>query len=368
MNNLEEKLRHELRHEANQARPGMITPLREPAPGRRGAIAGHDPIRLPDLLAPIAAALAVAVVVAGLAIVKRPDSETSRGPGTAQVSAARGGMPPFYVTLDSTRALVRASGNGRLISSVPLPRVPGRGSPLGERIAAAADGRTYVIVLGGHFFRLRLAPDGRPGQVRALPIPPLPGTGSVESIALTPDGRHIGLAIQLRGLTLNSPDRAEIAEVSVATGALRTWLPGSPGLSGQVSWASNTVLAYSWDSEAPQFTASVEQTALWLLDTHAPGSRLFLGRRVADSDDPKSSVILPGGRAAIFSATGISEISARTGAPRDIAGLPGEQDRECSVLSAAPAGVHVLLWCGKFGRIDNGVFTALPGSPAIAAW
>ncbi len=368
MNDLEAELRAELRSEAAQARPGMIAPLREPPLSRRGMMAGHRAFSLPGWSAPVAAALAVGLIVAGLAIVKRPDGEADRGNEAALVSAARGGMPPFYVTLNSKSVVARDSENGRLVGRVPLPRVPDGGSPRDWGIAAAADGVTYVIVLAGHFFRMRLASSGRPGQVRALPIAPLPARDTLESIALTPDGIHIGMAIQLPGTSFNGPDRAEIAVTPVATGTKRTWLPGDPGSSGQVSWANDTVLAYSWDSETRQFAANTRQTALWLLDTRAPGNRLFLGHRVADSDDPRSSVILPGGQAAIFSATGISEISVRTGVPRTIADLPGEQDSECSVLSAAPAGVHVLIRCGTFGRIDNGTFTALPGNPLIVAW
>lgn len=45
----------------------------------------------------------------------------------------------------------------------------------------------------------------------------------------------------------------------------------------------------------------------------------------------------------------------------------------CQVLSVAGDGDHVLVQALAFGRIDNGVFTALPGTPpgvapVFAAW
>jgi len=44
----------------------------------------------------------------------------------------------------------------------------------------------------------------------------------------------------------------------------------------------------------------------------------------------------------------------------------------CSVLTIDPTGTHVLAVSFQLGRIDNGVFTALPGAPVpeavAAAW
>jgi hypothetical protein len=39
-------------------------------------------------------------------------------------------------------------------------------------------------------------------------------------------------------------------------------------------------------------------------------------------------------------------------------------DQACNVLSLAPEGVHVLVACYAFGRLDGNVFTPLPGFPS----
>jgi hypothetical protein len=38
--------------------------------------------------------------------------------------------------------------------------------------------------------------------------------------------------------------------------------------------------------------------------------------------------------------------------------------QECNVLSLAPSGVHLLVACYAFGRLDGNVFTPLPGFPS----
>lgn len=76
------------------------------------------------------------------------------------------------------------------------------------------------------------------------------------------------------------------------------------------------------------------------------------------------------------------ELSARTGqllrvlhtvtVPDVIAGLngpvgqltTGQLDQGCNVLSLGPAGVHVLVDCFGFGRVDDRRFTPLPGFPS----
>lgn len=43
-------------------------------------------------------------------------------------------------------------------------------------------------------------------------------------------------------------------------------------------------------------------------------------------------------------------------------------DGGCAVLSVDPSGNHVLVQDFQFGRIDNGVFTALPGASTDATF
>jgi hypothetical protein len=41
--------------------------------------------------------------------------------------------------------------------------------------------------------------------------------------------------------------------------------------------------------------------------------------------------------------------------------LPGEG---CNVLSLGPVGIHLLVACPDFGRLDGSVFKPLPGFPS----
>ena len=45
----------------------------------------------------------------------------------------------------------------------------------------------------------------------------------------------------------------------------------------------------------------------------------------------------------------------------------GVADQSCNVLSLGPAGVHVLVACPGFGRLDGRRFTALPGFPSSSS-
>jgi hypothetical protein len=57
--------------------------------------------------------------------------------------------------------------------------------------------------------------------------------------------------------------------------------------------------------------------------------------------------------------------------------LPGKIDvagryiTSCALPSIDPTGNHLLVSCGKFGRLDHGRFTTLPGdalAEGAAAW
>ncbi len=73
----------------------------------------------------------------------------------------------------------------------------------------------------------------------------------------------------------------------------------------------------------------------------------------------------------------IVELSARTGrllrvlhtatvyrATPGNSGTVGQLDQNCNVLSLGPTGVHVLVACFAFGRLDGTRFTPLPGFPS----
>src|SRR5262249_11939628 len=138
----------------------------------------------------------------------------------------------------------------------------------------------------------------------------------------------------------------------------------------------------------------------WELDTAAPGHALLSGRRVVPAvtggDTVQDAQLTTAGTviaAVNYNGTahvgrgtvvgGIVELSARTGRPlRTLLaehaaysadpGGPGWYITSCLLAGADRTGDHLLVSCDRFGRLDRGRFTALPGaapqSAVAAAW
>ena len=194
------------------------------------------------MVAALAAAVTVVVTVA------RP----APGPGTVAspaglllaakvatappASAAAQGMPPFYVVADHNQptAYIRDSATGRLLSTV---RLPAGTDPKPTQVTAAGDDRTFVLALfslarGTRFYALRITDGGRSAGLTPLAIRPLPTREAVDSVALTPDGTRLAVAIQSGGRD------GKIEVIRLATGAVRTWTTtrGGDGLPENLSW------------------------------------------------------------------------------------------------------------------------------------
>ncbi|HEV2377024.1 MAG TPA: hypothetical protein VGS19_33285 [Streptosporangiaceae bacterium] len=304
--------------------------------------------------------------------------------------AARG-MPAFYVVADHDRpvAVVRDSVTGRPVSKV---RLPAGTEPKLTQVSAAGDDRTFVLALfslsgGTHFYRLRITASGQPAGLTRLAIPPLPPQEVVNAIALTASGTRLAVATQVGG------QHGGIEVVTLATGAVRTWATARAGMAQALSWdAAGQRLAFFWTGAG----ASVD--GLWLLDTSAPGTGLWSGRRllpeVVGPDDVQSALLEPDARTIIASVTydgteqvsrgtvvgGVVAVSVQTGRPlRTLlaeraahSGDAGWYTTSCLLPSADATGNHLLVSCDRFGRLDRGRFTALPGAPphtaVAAAW
>src|SRR5450759_2170987 len=190
MTDIENRLRDELRAEAQRAQPHMLRELRLP-PRRRVALAR-------PWLAPLAAVIAVITVITGVRLMVG-------GLPARPAAAAQGVMPGFYVVTQSNGraalpAVVRRSANGAVVMRVAAPS----GEQF-QQVTAASDGRTFVLsaVSGSRanrvfrFYRLRLAADGRPGPLTALPLSVRSGNDLyyVSGIALSPGGRELAVAV-----------------------------------------------------------------------------------------------------------------------------------------------------------------------------
>jgi len=354
-----------------------------------------------------ASVLAVAAVVASVWVVRTGAPEPGPPPPgflldaavarPQAAAAAAAGMPAYYVIADHVRpvAEVRAANTGKILSLVPLPAGI---DPKMSQIAAAGNGRTFVLALFSfprtRFYLLRVAAGGRSARLSLLPLHPLAAAGYPGAIAVSPDGHKLAVAVQPGG-----GQRGSVEVVTLATGAVRTWTAPRPGWAIQLSWASRgRELGFFWQDDRPARTSAA---GLWVLDTAAAGRSLMSARRIlpvsVGADEVQSALLSPGGTTAIASVTyngtahvgagtvvgGIVEVSARTGHPlRTLLALraaysadpvrPGWYIGQCALPAIDATGLHLLVSCDRFGRLDRARFTALPGAApqtaVAAAW
>ena len=401
MTDIENRLRDELRAEAQRAQPYMLRELRLP-PRRRMALAR-------PWLAPLAAVIAVITVITGVRLL-------AGGLPAQQAAAAQGVLPKFYVVTQpngqtALPAVIRRSAGGGVVMRVAAPS----GEQF-QQVTAASDGRTFVLsAVSGlranrvfRFYRLRLAADGQPGPLTVLPLSVRSGSDLyyVSGIALSPGGRELAVAVvggisgtaDLSGLVVAGRARIEVA--SLRTGELRTWIAppetGIPSLSG-LSWADQgRRLAYL--AKLPGLLRPGDAgVRMYLLDTARPSRELASSSAlvplrtagaVIDSaliTDNGSRVIAWVGPSPLSTPLILGEFSARTGQLlrvlyRGPGNGVGDFPIDGYVLAADPSGRHVLIsWLTVratvllVGRVDNGRLTALPSpSPSFplvnAAW
>ncbi len=398
MTDLEDRLRRHLKIHSERIGPESVRPLRVPPPRRRSATVRW--------LAPVAAVAAVIALIAGVSV-------AGQSAGSRSAAGTVSGMPPYYVTLTgATRAqgpvltaTVRDSATGAALTAVGVPvedpkvslpkhtaqhskqsgSSPLVAAPMPSGISAAADGRTFAITDDLGFFLLRVAASGRAARLTRLPIN-ASNMGS-DTAALSPDGSQLAIDIAPcpRGGCL-----AGIEVVSLATGASKVWLgPSMAGSALSPAWVDNgQELMFLWqvgNSSTPQ--------GYRLLNISGGGGGLLASSQPMTSPPVQNgwnfpgAVLTPDGSALITTDyrnvpgpdgrgtayLRVVELSASTGrllrvlhtgtAPYSHQDPFSVDWGECNVLSLGPSGLHALVQCPSFGRIDGGKFTSLPGIP-----
>jgi hypothetical protein len=278
-------------------------------------------------------------------------------------------------------------------------------SSVGGEPFASADDRHFVIVVsrGGDLpgvadvtlFLLTVSQDGRPGKLSRLNFDSrgVPVIGA----ALSPDGRMLALSL-VNEFPPPGALYGSVEIINVASGTTRTWTGRSaPGYwPGVPSWAGDGTVVVPWWHDIGHGMIPAEITGVRQLDLAAPDGSLAAARLVAfpaPVGGLESALIGAGGgevitsscRAGHHTATvRIAELSATDGRlvrvlRTQTARFGNDADAQdaifstCQVLSVADDGNHVLVQAFAFGRIDNGVFTSLPGTtprvlPVSAAW
>jgi hypothetical protein len=402
MTDLEQRLRRDLQGISQRADAGSIRPLRDPPARRRPAAVRW--------LAPVTAVAAVLGVVAGVSLASRSQGHRPAPLQSPIPPEPAGPMPPFYVTLAATYpqnapwAYVRDSATGAVLTAVHLPVLVtnyGSSSPS----ITAGDDRTYIITVSGsdhagkatttgapggviinRYYLMRVAADGRAANLSLLHIPLSPH--ATDGIALSPDGSKVATAVQ--SCRAGGCQYTGIQVVTLATGASRTWTTQADGAPFSVSWVGSGHLAFDWQGRAA--------SGYRVLDITRPGSNLLAAQPMAGPPPVATGFVPPAlftsdGRAVITSTVRnipegsgrdtviarIVELDANTGqllqvlhtviarnvtTQRDTTQTSvTDLDQTCKVVSLGPAGVHALVQCFGFGRVDGTRFTPLPGVP-----
>ncbi len=378
----EEQVRCELRAIAELIKPESIRPLRVPPQRRRS--------RTIRWLAPVAAAVAVAGVIAGVTVADQGAAGRLTSPTT------EAGMPKYYVTVNwSVRehkrvllAIVRAAATGTTTGSVQLPS--SGGSQLVGLLQAAASDRLFVIGAADGLYALSLASDGRPDGLTRYPASVQRAVNNINAASglLSPDGTEI--AFVGTGLA------PTVAVVSLITGRLVQWtdarpantVSGVPTIVGPLAWIDGQSLVVDAPGDG--------QWTYWALNVSGDGGSLLANAKPIALAEPQAQphwtmatlpTLMPTGEAWAFGeypakpsnhpqGARIVETSTRTGRLVHVAFFPGES--QCAPFAIAPAGFYFLVSCdagavtNRFGRVDGGRFTALPtsgssGANAIAA-
>ena len=383
-------------------------PSPEPASGSLGLPAApRSGTALRRWLAPAAAVIAVLAVVAGLSVAAR----TGTGRPAAGAGAAAG-RPRFYVTIsdyDSRQvAQVHDSRTGKTLSWV---RLPGSGI-LGVQPAGSPDGRDFLIneraplrqdEEGNRVYRLRVSADGRSARLTPLSITPGRGFSGavVTGLAVSPDGARLAATILMPGNGFNGSGEIEI--ISLRDGVTRTWAARGFGQPSDPSWsADGRRLSFLWWDHitGAQGVYTSWDSQVRVLDATGPGGDLLASPVIASGGGQlgllMSAITAPDGKVIIVAAARNVPGPGRGGTAqlRLVALAPGtgrviavylarqiryrgpvqqfEADGICAAFDVNATGRQSLVSCTRFGRLDNGKFTALRGPSAYgsgtAAW
>jgi hypothetical protein len=409
MTELEERLRRDLKSYSERIDPQSVRPLRDP-PARRRSPAVR-------WLAPVTAVTAVIGIITGVSLAGR---SAAQPPASL---LAPGQMPAYYVTLamgDSPRgpsypyvttAFVRDSATGAVLAALPVPTLTTSNSTQSPSITAAGDDRTFVITELGQepvgnaakagaphsaadwtrlarFYLLRVAANGRSASLSRLPIS-VPGDVGVNDVALSPDGGMLAIA----GQSCSAASHCRytgIRVINLATGATREWTAHVPGSPWALSWAGDEHLAFQWQSPASQGYRLLSVTgaggnllAAPAITGPAPTPTHFVSRELITPDGRVviTSTVqnIPEGHGRDTVVAKIVALDASTGqllrvlhtvterevsTQENVTGVSvSDLDQGCRILALGPTGVHALVECFGFGRLDGTRFTPLPGVP-----
>ena len=240
MTRTEERLFDALLAKASAVRDEALRPLAEPQPHAKRSAAhresrGHRGRR--GWLAPLASAVAVMLVAALAVTLTSIRPSTSSGPAgqaspPAAVAASR---PPFFTEQVHSLLEVRSVANGKLIGQLPFGKDLGNAQFWG--ITAAPGGRTFYLVwapfqrtaapVRPSIYSFQVTANDTVTPIRLVARGPAGGSGEGASMAVSPDGTELALAMHTPGSYSSNVDTIVIFDLR--TGAYHLWHGGLPG-------------------------------------------------------------------------------------------------------------------------------------------
>jgi hypothetical protein len=235
MNLTEDRLRAALAQAGQEIPEGSLPPLELPGGLRQhGRPTGEMATWRAARWLPALAAVAAVCLIIGLSV-----AVTAGHHRSAQTAGSPARFPPpYYVVLQQPpacgrcKALVRATGTGKLIATVAAPSGYGRFTSVrgtahdNEWVLSAERPGTTITI----FILLRLdpsAPAGHRVQLSILPVTVVTALHAVLSYALSPNGRLLATVAAPQPSGYGKP---EITVYNLVTGAHRTWgLPTGTG-------------------------------------------------------------------------------------------------------------------------------------------
>lgn len=416
---LEDALRAAFQEKADQI-PAIAPPLQlapQPRAMHPARARGHSGWLTPGqqkLAAGLAAAAAVAAVAVATVVASAPPAPPAvpapAGPATNQ-------PPPYYVALGqdaqtiSDQAVVRATGTGAVIASIPVPHPYTNFAG----VTSAADDRTFVLEavsyagpsLPPRFYLLRIDPGTRltTDRARLTPLTVRPDSGAssgngVAGMALSPDGRSLAVVVPARP-GVSPGNRIIIYDLS--TGASHSWEGlGCRCLVGMSPLAQFELNTISWTADGRQLGFVVAGGAFSehqfrLLNVPAQGDNVLADSRpvtlgaapgVLQGLAPRDvmwgvTLITPDGGSIIMDAAGgadppgtLLRYSARTGRLEAVLGTgpsqPGSFARQVLWTSSDGSRILVIGFRGihSAGVLHDGQYTPIPWSAQLltAAW
>jgi hypothetical protein len=314
MNRVESLLRAAARDEAAEVGPesvpsfakaGLPVPrrplLRSPrrSPPRPGLLRGP----LAPLLAAAAVVAVVAVTLALSSVLPGFGHVTGSGTGSAVAAAqSADAVPPDYVALTATGApatahpftiTVRSTLTGKALATVAPPPdfgtfslVGGTANPTTFLVGAQpwhpvfvddpnplAKGTMTNYAQPVTLFWLRYDPATHGVRLTPLPLHPLPGTGLLPLVSVSPDGSRLAVAYQ--DISQGVRIRTGITVYPLHGGSSRSWsAPTSINVPGNEPAPTNIIGTLSWaaDDRTVAFSLIGQRSGVYLLDTGDTGT------------------------------------------------------------------------------------------------